>query len=889
METNGNLTTKEIFVTEQDNEQTTGSVGLFHWLAGSGDFLPPWWSYARDEALRKFWKLEDHLAGTINTLREMMVAIPVKVVARDSTIKAHVRQAELYTNVLLKDSQSRSNMAETGWGTCYGSALQDFWTQDNGMVIAIEGPGRPDGPILGMPTKLIHLDAWRCYRTGSREYPIIYYDADGKRYKLHKSRVIVMASQASPVAEMCGVGFCAVSRAALAAQIMRDIATYKQEKLGSRQRRAVLVGDGIPTKAIEGALRIADEGMDNMGLKRFGKIPIIGSAKTGISLTLVDLASVPDGFNDLDQHQLGMHVLALAFGVDQRQLAWAQGLQGQTKADALVQHFKMRGKGPGFIISEVTRKLEAKFLPPHLKLIFDRQDDEQDEQQANIEKVRSETRERDINTGVISVRVAREMMVEEGGLTQQQFRQLELTDGRLEDGQPLHSIETNSRYAEFIGMEIADLYALLDTGGAAARLRLIRETIAYKEQAAKRTDEDNKPAAASDLSPSEIRSVMGVLSDIKDGKTSPALAQSLLESIGLSAERAKSMVDLALSGQPVEAITEQVAPEDVIKQKDSLDEVFAKYHQTVNMSASELERWADTDCSKKASLDRSPITRNLRLLRKAKSEWTPGDIRDANRTISFVSRMSGAEQGEPAVKGCPSKRDISLKNWAYNPDKKKELDRQITKQAAIIESELIAKAQLIEQLETKSQSTFRASIRAAIRSYWKGVFSQSEFEDAMESAITRGFRQAWLEGAKECGITSLDDLTDRETNALQSAILEQIPYIFNLAEDLNTEGKLGPLFDRSELWIKRYGEIRIKAKAYACADKPQEWILGKAEHCSSCLKLAGKVKRASYWVDSGILPRNAGAGYLECKGFNCDCDLVNTTKPISRGPLPSLP
>jgi hypothetical protein len=56
-------------------------------------------------------------------------------------------------------------------------------------------------------------------------------------------------------------------------------------------------------------------------------------------------------------------------------------------------------------------------------------------------------------------------------------------------------------------------------------------------------------------------------------------------------------------------------------------------------------------------------------LSKKKEDWTTADAEDANRTISFVSRMKGAEQGKPASEGCPSKRDISLKNWAYDPSK----------------------------------------------------------------------------------------------------------------------------------------------------------------------------------------------------------------------------
>jgi hypothetical protein len=103
--------------------------------------------------------------------------------------------------------------------------------------------------------------------------------------------------------------------------------------------------------------------------------------------------------------------------------------------------------------------------------------------------------------------------------------------------------------------------------------------------------------------------------------------------------------------------------------QDIIDEVYSKYHDTVNMSYSQLKAWSETDCSKLASLDRNPINRNLNLLSKNKSEWGADEVKSANRTISFVSRMKNMEQGKPVSKTCPSKRDISLKNWAYNPSK----------------------------------------------------------------------------------------------------------------------------------------------------------------------------------------------------------------------------
>ena len=104
------------------------------------------------------------------------------------------------------------------------------------------------------------------------------------------------------------------------------------------------------------------------------------------------------------------------------------------------------------------------------------------------------------------------------------------------------------------------------------------------------------------------------------------------------------------------------------KPKD-LDEVYKKYKSNVNMSCSQLLSWKRNPCSRKASLGPAPLNRNIRLACKPKSLWTARDVADAKRTIAFNSRMKAVKPGKAAVKGCPSKRDISLKNWAWNPQK----------------------------------------------------------------------------------------------------------------------------------------------------------------------------------------------------------------------------
>jgi len=102
----------------------------------------------------------------------------------------------------------------------------------------------------------------------------------------------------------------------------------------------------------------------------------------------------------------------------------------------------------------------------------------------------------------------------------------------------------------------------------------------------------------------------------------------------------------------------------------SKDEVFQEWQEHVNVTASELSRWSQNPCSREASVDPvKVIKRNLRLLEKNKEDWTDEDVEDAQRTISFISRMKAQKPDSPreGPHGCPSEWAISLLNWAYNP------------------------------------------------------------------------------------------------------------------------------------------------------------------------------------------------------------------------------
>lgn len=417
-------------------------------LGKIGDLLFPWWSASRDAQLSTFWKSSDHLSGAIYAMISKMTTIPIKVVARDVSIKSHVELAAQYTDILINSTQFGE-----GWMIFWGRCIEDLLTQDNGMFIEVIGPGPKDGPLEGSAISMSHLDAQRCTRTGNPQYPVVYTDSDGKMYKLHASRVIYASQMSSSRKEMNGVGFCAVSRAVNVAVNLIDIAVYKQEKLGSRPvRQLMITKGGLDPEDLRDAMKLSESLMNNSGLTRFSKSIAVGDRNIpNADITRIDIASLPDGFDEKESTILGMSVIALALGMDARELF--PGMEsGASKADAIIQHIKQRGKGPGQIIQQAEWQFDMKFLPSFLHATFDNQDDSEDRQNAEIVNVRAQARERNLAQGVTSQRVERENMMYKGEITPAQFEELELGDGRLPDGVEVDILfkSKDKDYSEFL-------------------------------------------------------------------------------------------------------------------------------------------------------------------------------------------------------------------------------------------------------------------------------------------------------------------------------------------------------------------------------------------------------------------------------------------------------
>lgn len=406
-------------------------LNIMSLLWKSRDIIPPWWSTSRDIELRKFWKQCDQLAGVMYTFQSKMTTIPFRVVPRDLSIKQHSKIADEYTRLLYEASEFGK-----GWNSFYSPFLEDLTGQDNGAFAEVIGGGDKSGPIVGPAISVAHLDSANCTRTGNPIFPVVYVDPDSqKSYKMHYTRVMTASQLPSANSRMHGVGLCAISRCVNIAQNLIDISIYKQEKLGSRpQRKMLITQGGLTPEDVANSFAKAEVSMNSQGLSRYSKTVVVGSQDTPMAnIVEVDLANMPDGFDEETTIVLGMATIALAWGMDAREL-FPSSKDGGTKADAIISHIKQRGKAPGQTLEIMEFLFNQKFLPPFLKMVFDYQDDAEDRQQAEIRNIRAQGRDRDMRGAITNKRVEREKMLQGGELTESQFEELELEDGRLDDG-----------------------------------------------------------------------------------------------------------------------------------------------------------------------------------------------------------------------------------------------------------------------------------------------------------------------------------------------------------------------------------------------------------------------------------------------------------------------
>jgi hypothetical protein len=197
---------------------------------------------------------------------------------------------------------------------------------------------------------------------------------------------------------------------------------------------------------------------------------------------------------------------------------------------------------------------------------------------------------------------------------------------------------------------------------------------------------------------------------------------------------------------------------------------------------------------------------------------------------------------------------------------------------------------LITKQHLGGAANYRHSVRSAVRLLWYGYTDLFGFVDNMYSVIKLGFTRAWHDGMAECGLKPYD-MTQEEIEKLNYEMNTEATFVLGFGIDIMNNskllgGKLTPLLSRAEMWANKYEYIRSIAMQMACKDEKLLWRINPAkEHCGSCVRLNGRVYRASIWRKYDIYPR---MHRLECGGWRCGCSLEKTMLPVTPGRPPMI-
>ncbi len=108
------------------------------------------------------------------------------------------------------------------------------------------------------------------------------------------------------------------------------------------------------------------------------------------------------------------------------------------------------------------------------------------------------------------------------------------------------------------------------------------------------------------------------------------------------------------------------------------EHIVREFHEAVNMTASQLEKYLDSDDSKSVGMKREGESEAVghqsgeeivQLLGKKKGDYTDDDLAQMKRVVSYVHRHLA--QGGPEDDKEHSRWRYSLMNWGHDPMKDK--------------------------------------------------------------------------------------------------------------------------------------------------------------------------------------------------------------------------
>lgn len=393
--------------TRVHNEYSNLGVGvpalsLFPFFRPKSDLDIPRWGYAgRDAMLDRVW----HTSGA--DIVACAVAIMIqKVQSTGYTIEGPERTVASRARPILDYAEYGK-----GWLQFVAKWVAAFTTHDNGVFTELIADA-PDDKSYGMLTRyqdetpvpnlmkpretpvlgLAVLDSNRCERTGDFEFPVRYYDLQGRCHLYHRTRIHYVSDMPSTQEWLFDYGFCALSRCLATLHYGVNWATARNEMLDAMPPLSIMTASGINKDDLKKQMAEFEQKREALGeyVLRTVLMLVNANADKKVELDITNIRQLWESFDEKQALDVSVTMVAMAFGLDYQDLAPLSTSSMGSGAQSTILAQKTIGKGPGNILRHLEAMLKE-ILPGSVEFKFDYQDDEQDLQRAQIQQTKAST------------------------------------------------------------------------------------------------------------------------------------------------------------------------------------------------------------------------------------------------------------------------------------------------------------------------------------------------------------------------------------------------------------------------------------------------------------------------------------------------------------------
>jgi hypothetical protein len=142
-------------------------------------------------------------------------------------------------------------------------------------------------------------------------------------------------------------------------------------------------------------------------------------------------------------------------------------------------------------------------------------------------------------------------------------------------------------------------------------------------------------------------------------------------------------------------------------------------------------------------------------------------------------------------------------------------------------------------------------------------------ERRIKASIRRAYDQAFVLGRRAAGnLTSPNEADDESVARLR---VDEYKYLRGFLKDMRDGTGSMPYENRADYYGKAAREAYWLGYARADTSRRIKWVLGVAEHCADCERMADKgLMSVPDLLATGLLPQS---GKLACLGYHCKCSL----------------